>query len=149
MSADIDPTHLHGQVMKAGVIQPASGSGAPQRRPSAAKTWLKAIELTSRIEAEPHQLFADVVEEWAQRQPGRLALLSGGQSFTYGELAARINRYARWARGQGIRSGRTAFAILVARLEDDLGIDPFTIAEDAAFPSTVGEFVRAYVNVPA
>jgi acyl carrier protein len=37
-----------------------------------------------------------------------------------------------------------AFAILVARLEDDLGI-----AEDAAFPSTVGEFVRAYVNVPA
>jgi acyl carrier protein len=42
-----------------------------------------------------------------------------------------------------------AFAILVARLEDDLGIDPFTIAEDAAFPSTVGEFVRAYVNVPA
>ena len=42
-----------------------------------------------------------------------------------------------------------AFAILVARLEDDLGIDPFTIAEDATFPSTVGEFVRAYDNVPA
>ena len=42
-----------------------------------------------------------------------------------------------------------AFAILVARLEDDLGIDPFTMAEDAAFPSTVGEFVRVYENVPA
>jgi len=42
-----------------------------------------------------------------------------------------------------------AFAILVARLEDDLGIDPFTIAEDAAFPVTVGDFVRAYENVPA
>ena len=42
-----------------------------------------------------------------------------------------------------------AFAILVARLEDDLGIDPFTIAEEAAFPSTVGEFVRVYENVPA
>jgi hypothetical protein len=42
-----------------------------------------------------------------------------------------------------------AFAILIARLEDDLGIDPFTIAEDAAFPLTVGEFVRAYENVPA
>jgi acyl carrier protein len=41
-----------------------------------------------------------------------------------------------------------AFAILVARLEDDLGIDPFTIAEDASFPSTVGEFVRIYENVP-
>jgi acyl carrier protein len=42
-----------------------------------------------------------------------------------------------------------AFAILVARLEDETGIDPFTIAEDAAFPATVGDFVRAYENVPA
>ncbi|WFU38823.1 acyl carrier protein [Bradyrhizobium sp. CB82] len=42
-----------------------------------------------------------------------------------------------------------AFAILVARLEDQLGVDPFTIADAAAFPSTVGEFVRAYENVPA
>ena len=42
-----------------------------------------------------------------------------------------------------------AFAILVARLEDDFGIDPFTISEDAAFPLTVGDFVRVYENVPA
>ena len=42
-----------------------------------------------------------------------------------------------------------AFAILVARLEDDLGIDPFTISEDASFPLTIGDFVRAYENVPA
>ena len=41
------------------------------------------------------------------------------------------------------------FAILVARLEDDLGIDPFTISEDASFPLTVGDFIRAYENVPA
>jgi fatty-acyl-CoA synthase len=101
--------------MKAGAIQPATESGAPQRRPTAAKTWLKAIELTSRIEAEPHRLFADVVEEWAQRQPGRLALLSGGQSFTYRELAARINRYARWARSQGIRSGCTVCLLMPNR----------------------------------
>ena len=42
-----------------------------------------------------------------------------------------------------------AFAILVARLADDTGVDPFTISEDAAFPATVGDFVRAYENVPA
>jgi acyl carrier protein len=42
-----------------------------------------------------------------------------------------------------------AFAILVARLEDDLGIDPFTMADDATFPLTIGDFVRAYENVPA
>jgi acyl carrier protein len=42
-----------------------------------------------------------------------------------------------------------AFAILVARLEDDLGIDPFTIAEDASFPLTIGDFIKAYENVHA
>ena len=40
-------------------------------------------------------------------------------------------------------------AILPARLEHELGVDPFPIAEDAAFPLTVGDFVRAYENVPA
>jgi acyl carrier protein len=42
-----------------------------------------------------------------------------------------------------------AFAIMVARLEDDLGIDPFTISEDADFPLTVGDFIKAYENVLA
>jgi acyl carrier protein len=41
------------------------------------------------------------------------------------------------------------FAILVARLEDDLGIDPFTMSDDAAFPLTVGDFIKAYEHVPA
>jgi acyl carrier protein len=37
-----------------------------------------------------------------------------------------------------------SFAVLVARLEDTLGIDPFTAAEDAYFPVTLGEFVKVY-----
>lgn len=90
--------------MKAGVIERTIASGGLRRGPSAAKAWLKAIELTSRIEAEPKRLFADFVDEWAQRQPGRPALLSDHQSYTYGELSARINQYARWARELGIRT---------------------------------------------
>ena len=39
------------------------------------------------------------------------------------------------------------FAILVARLEDDLGVDPFTISDDAMFPLTIGDFIKAYENV--
>jgi acyl carrier protein len=42
-----------------------------------------------------------------------------------------------------------AFAILVARLEDDLGIDPFTMSADSSFPLTIGDFIKAYENVPA
>ena len=36
------------------------------------------------------------------------------------------------------------FAIIVATLEDELGYDPFTEAEDVCFPVTFGEFVRFY-----
>jgi hypothetical protein len=38
------------------------------------------------------------------------------------------------------------FAVLVARLEDRLGIDPFSAAGEAFFPVTFGEFVRVYEN---
>jgi acyl carrier protein len=36
------------------------------------------------------------------------------------------------------------FAILVARLEQRLGFDPFSAAEDVYFPVTFGDFVRFY-----
>ncbi len=35
------------------------------------------------------------------------------------------------------------FAIVVARLEDSLGVDPFS-AEDVDFPVTFGDFIRLY-----
>jgi hypothetical protein len=36
------------------------------------------------------------------------------------------------------------FAIIVATLEDELGRDPFTDAEDVFFPVTFGDFIRFY-----
>jgi len=41
------------------------------------------------------------------------------------------------------------FAVIVARLEDKLGIDPFSAANDAPFPVTLGDFVRSYEDVAA
>jgi acyl carrier protein len=40
-------------------------------------------------------------------------------------------------------------AILVIRLEDALGVDPFTASEDALFPVTFGDFVSFYENAAA
>ena len=39
-----------------------------------------------------------------------------------------------------------SFAIIVARLEDSLGIDPFRSSEAVEFPVTFGDFVRLYEN---
>ena len=36
------------------------------------------------------------------------------------------------------------FAVLVARLEETLGVDPFTAADNAVFPVTLGDFVKVY-----
>jgi acyl carrier protein len=38
------------------------------------------------------------------------------------------------------------FAVLVLRLEEQLGIDPFSSSESIEFPATLGEFVRVYEN---
>lgn len=38
------------------------------------------------------------------------------------------------------------FAILVARLEEELGFDPFFEMEEAVYPTTFGEFVAIYEN---
>jgi len=37
-----------------------------------------------------------------------------------------------------------AIAILVARLEEALGCDPFTESDDVAYPVTLGDFIRFY-----
>ena len=37
-------------------------------------------------------------------------------------------------------------AIIVSRLEDILGVEPFSTAEDVAFPRTLGEFIKFYEN---
>ena len=41
------------------------------------------------------------------------------------------------------------FAIIVARLEDELGVDPFSASEEVYFPVTLGDFVSLYENAAA
>jgi fatty-acyl-CoA synthase len=101
--------------MSAGAIELSQDNQPRQARPSAAKIWLKAIELTSRIETDPQRLFPDVVEDHAARQPERPALLSDSETLSYGILANRINRYARWALRAGIKSGDTVCLLMPNR----------------------------------
>jgi hypothetical protein len=39
-----------------------------------------------------------------------------------------------------------SFALIVARLEDELGFDPFGATEEVKFPITFGDFLRLYEN---
>lgn len=94
--------------MTTGVIEQAKAA----RAPSASKIWLKAIELTARIETLPGRLFADIVDDWARRQPDRVALATDQANLDYDGLSRRINRYARWARSIGVARGDTIGLIM-------------------------------------
>jgi hypothetical protein len=41
-----------------------------------------------------------------------------------------------------------SFALIVARLEDSLGVDPFDATDEVSFPVTFGDFVRLYERHP-
>ena len=87
----------------AAAVQPAP-TAAPKPA-SANRAWLRALELTGKIERAPERLLSSVVEEHAAEHPNAPALLSDSESLTYGELAARARRYARWALGEGLAKG--------------------------------------------
>lgn len=44
--------------------------------------------------------------------------------------------------GSGLDS--LCIALVVANLEDELGVDPFGVGGDVAMPSTLGEFIAFY-----
>jgi len=41
------------------------------------------------------------------------------------------------------------FALLVARLEDETGRDPFSESDEVSFPVTLGELIALYEHAPA
>ena len=98
-------------------MDPVADTQLRRDKPSVAKTWLRAIELTSGIEAAPSELFSDVVEAWSVRDPDRPALISQAETFSYRTLADRINRYARWALDAGIAAGDTVCLLMPSRPE--------------------------------
>ncbi len=136
--------------MSAGTIERSTESRVGRGKPSSAKAWLKAIELTSRIETEPHRLFADVVEDWSKRQPERLALISPGESFTYEAFGRRINQYARWALGAGVKPGGTVCLLMPSRpdyIACWLGISRIGGAVGLINTKLVGQSLAHCINV--
>ena len=67
---------------------------------------LRALRYTTHIAKNPTRVFPQLIEELAEKYGDAPALLSDRENFSYRELGARSNRYARWALGAGRRQGR-------------------------------------------
>jgi hypothetical protein len=85
--------------------------------------------MSTRSESVTMNIRSEIVDQFsqvAQEQGRRLSPLTDGLELLESGLDS------------------LSFAIVVARLEGLLGVDPFSASEDAVFPVTFGEFVEFY-----
>ncbi len=84
---------------------------------SPSKAWLRALELTAPISRNPNRVLPDVMEDLAERWGDAPALLSDRESFSFRELSARANQYARWALDQPLAKGEVVALLMNNRPE--------------------------------
>jgi len=81
------------------------------------KGALRTLKKVKPIVEHPDRVLPVVIEELADRFNYAPALLSDHERFTYRELAARANRYARWALESSVRKGDTVCLLMPNRPE--------------------------------
>jgi fatty-acyl-CoA synthase len=93
---------------------------APSRPASAAtpaRAWMRALESTSRAASDAARTLPVIIGELGRSLGDRPALLSDRETMTFAALAARLNRYSRWAIAQGVRRDETICLLMPNRPE--------------------------------
>src|SRR5215471_1294049 len=85
--------------------------------PSAAKAWRRALELTAPIARDPARTLPAMLDALAAAHGDAPALISDRETLSYRALAARANRYARWALAHGVGKGETVALMMPNRPE--------------------------------
>src|SRR5262249_4332670 len=83
----------------------------------ASRAWLRALERTGSIAARPNRILASVIEELAAKQGQAPALVSERETFSFGQLAERSNKYARWGLAAGLAKGEVVGLLMPNRPE--------------------------------
>src|SRR5689334_2849279 len=87
----------------------ASGNAAYASTDSAddtpMKAWARALALTADLHRTPTPTLPARLRELATAFGDNDALVGESETLSYRELDRRVNRYARWAREQGLRRG--------------------------------------------
>jgi fatty-acyl-CoA synthase len=89
----------------------------PSNDRSGSRAWLRALEMTSKIEMQPLRIFPRVVEILGENFGQAPALFSLAEDFSHAQLAARMRRYARWALAQGVNKGDVVALLMPNRAE--------------------------------
>ncbi len=97
----------------------------------------QSVHRARRSEVQPHACFLDVKFIQVAKEQHKVAPALSGPA---------LSDPARSDSVVLLDSGLDSlcFAIIVARLEDSLGIDPFNTEDELVFPRTLGDFIRMY-----
>ena len=99
------------------LIETEGATRASRGKDTALRDWLRALESTAPIAANPHRLLPGIIEQLAQTCGEAPALLAAGESLTYRALAAHANVFSRWALDQGLAKGETVCLMMPNRPE--------------------------------
>jgi len=99
------------------LIETERATHASRDKGTALRDWVRALESTAPIAANPQRLLPCIIEDLAQTRGEAPALLAAGESLTYRGLAARANAFARWALDQGLAKGETVCLMMPNRPE--------------------------------
>jgi fatty-acyl-CoA synthase len=77
----------------------------------------RTLKRVKSIAPDSPNLICDDLEAAVDKWSGSQAIVFEGRSVTYAELDAIANRYAHWAKGQGITRGQTVALFMPNRLE--------------------------------
>ncbi len=99
------------------LIEAERASRADGRKDTALRDWVRALEATAPIATDPRRILPCIIEELAPTRGDSLALISADESLTYRALAARINRFARWALEQRLAKGDVVGLMMANRPE--------------------------------
>jgi fatty-acyl-CoA synthase len=94
---------------------------AEENMKSPLKAWVRALELTAPVDRRTAPILPVLIGTLAERFGPAPALTSRGASLSYRELAASVNRYARWALERGFTTGDVV-CLLMPNCPDYLAI---------------------------
>ena len=99
------------------LVETERATPASRGKATALRDWVRALEATAPIAANPHRLLPSIIEQMAQTCGEAPALLAAGESLTYRELAARTNVFSCWALDLGLAKGETVCLMMPNRPE--------------------------------
>jgi fatty-acyl-CoA synthase len=86
-------------------------SGSP-KPPKPAQTWARALRNLAGLEEGRWRSFPCLIDALAEQFGEQPALISAGETLTYGGLAKAKNAYGNWADGQSLAAGETVCILM-------------------------------------